>query len=218
MQEKAKSAMLELINKTISALKELPGKIWNTIIACVTKIAEWGVKMQEKAKSAIASVCTSIVNGFKDLPGKLTSIGTNIVQGLWNGINDATGWIIDKIKGFGDAVLDGLKSFFGIKSPSTKMRDEVGVFLAQGIGVGFTKEMDKVTRDMQNAIPSEFDVKARGNWNNDDDRPDDDRPRPTAGGASIQVVQNIYAKDTSYAGQQKEAAKQLEQVARKVVA
>lgn len=153
MQDKAREAMANLTTKIVNVLKELPGKIWNTIITCVTKIAEWGTKMQDKAKSAIASVCTSIVNGFKDLPDKLVNIGTNIVQGLWNGINNAKDWILDKIKGFGDAVLEGLKSFFGIASPSKVMRDQVGVFLAQGIGVGFTDEMEKVSRDINNSIP-----------------------------------------------------------------
>ena len=40
----------------------------------------------------------------------------------------------------------------------------------------------------------------------------------SAGGANVQVVQNIYANDTSYAGQQREAAKQMRLVAREVMA
>ena len=40
----------------------------------------------------------------------------------------------------------------------------------------------------------------------------------SAGGANVQVVQNIYASDTSYAGQQREAAKQMRLVAREVMA
>lgn len=144
MKARAGEAITALVLNVTTTLKELPQKIWNTIINCVVKIAEWGVKMQTKAKEAIANVCTSIVNGFADLPNKMVTIGTNIVQGIWNGISNAKDWILDKIKGFGDAVLDGLKSFFGIASPIKVMRDEVGVYLAQGIGVGFEKEMQNV--------------------------------------------------------------------------
>ena len=43
------------------------------------------------------------------------------------------------------------------------MRDQVGVFLAQGIGVGFTNEMEKVSRDINNSIPREFDVRSKVN-------------------------------------------------------
>ena len=56
--------------------------------------------------------------------------------------------------------MSGLKSFFGIESPSKLMRDQVGKYLADGIGVGFTSEMANVTKEMQNAIPTEFDTNA----------------------------------------------------------
>ena len=42
----------------------------------------------------------------------MLDIGKNIVQGLWNGINNAKDWVLDKIKGFGESVLNGIKSFF----------------------------------------------------------------------------------------------------------
>jgi hypothetical protein len=38
-------------------------------------------------------------------------------------------------------VIDGFESVFGINSPSKVMRDSVGKYLAQGIGVGFTEEI-----------------------------------------------------------------------------
>jgi phage-related protein len=214
MRDKAKEVITLMVTKIIDLAKELPTKIWNAIISCVTKIAEWGVKMQDKAKSAISNVCTSIVNGFKDLPSKMVEIGTNIVQGIWNGINNAKDWILDKIKGFGDAVLSGLKSFFGINSPSRVMRDQVGVYLAQGIGVGFEQEMQKVTKDMQDAIPKEFDVDTgtdTDDW--DTDGGSSNSPRQQGG---VTVIQNIYANETNYKKQQREAAKNFRLIARTV--
>ncbi|MDO4292158.1 MAG: hypothetical protein Q4C65_02895 [Eubacteriales bacterium] len=213
MQTKAREVIATMINNVINLLKELPQKIWNAIVTCINKIAEWGTKMQAKAKEAIANVCTTIVNGFKDLPDKMVQIGTNVVQGIWNGINNAKDWILEKIKGFGDAVLDGLKSFFGINSPSTLMRDEVGIFLAQGIGVGFEKEMQNVRRVMQDSIPKEFDL----------GEPTDPNGNSPAGGGygsraagGVVVNQYIYANETSYAGQQKAAAKNFRLIARTV--
>ena len=169
--------------------------------------------MQTKAKEAIANVCTSIVNGFADLPNKMVTIGTNIVQGIWNGINNAKDWILDKIKGFGDAVLDGLKSFFGIASPSKVMRDEVGVYLAQGIGVGFEKEMQNVKRTMQNSIPREFDVGSRAVYGAVQSKGTETGGMATGG---VVVNQYIYANETNYAKQQREAEKNFRLIARTV--
>ena len=45
------------------------------------------------------------------------------------------------------------------------MRDEVGKYLAEGVGVGFEDEMKNVTQEMQNAIPTSFDT----NFNNSSD-------------------------------------------------
>lgn len=85
-------------------------------------------------------------------------IGKMVIEGFWEGIDNATNWLIEKIGGFTDSVTNAFKDFFGIQSPSKLMRDEVGKFMAEGIGVGFTKEMDKVTEDMQKALPTTFDM------------------------------------------------------------
>lgn len=86
------------------------------------------------------------------------NMGKHLVEGIWNGIKNTTQWILDKIKGFGQSILDGMKSFFGIHSPSTLFRDEIGKFMAKGIGIGFEDEMNNVASQMQNAVPTEFDI------------------------------------------------------------
>jgi len=68
---------------------------------------------------------------------------------LWNGINDMTSWIKDKISGFGDSVVSGLKDFFGIHSPSRLMADEVGKWLPEGIAVGIDKNAKSVLQSMK---------------------------------------------------------------------
>jgi len=60
-------------------------------------------------------------------------------------------------------MLDGIKSFFGIKSPSRLMKDQVGTYLAEGIGVGFEDTMTDVSRDMADAIPTNFDTSINAN-------------------------------------------------------
>ena len=105
-------------------------------------------------KNAAGNIVSAIVNTIKSIPGEMLSIGKDIVKGLWNGISDMTGWVIDKIQGFGESVLGGIKDFFGIHSPSRVTRDEVGKYMAQGVGVGFEKNIPikQMTAGMKKAI------------------------------------------------------------------
>lgn len=105
-------------------------------------------------KNAAGNIVSAIVNTIKSIPGGMLSIGKDIVKGLWNGISDMTGCVIDKIQGFGESVLGGIKDFFGIHSPSRVMRDEVGKYMAQGVGVGFEKNIPikQMTAGMKKAI------------------------------------------------------------------
>lgn len=106
--------------------------------------------------SNIPKIIGNMVNAFKEKGlSAFADVGKNLVQGLWNGINNAKDWVLDKIKGFGKAILDGIKSFFGIRSPSRRLADEVGKYLPQGIEMGFDKELPKVYNDMQKAIDLE---------------------------------------------------------------
>ena len=85
-------------------------------------------------------------------------VGIDIVRGLADGLIDGVNIIWDKIKEMASSLLSGIKNALGIHSPSKLFRDKVGIFLAQGVGVGFVDEMDKVTKDMQNALPTSFDT------------------------------------------------------------
>jgi phage-related protein len=113
----------------------------------------------------VPNIIKGIISGFAAGWGSMKEVGGDMVKGIWNGINDMTGWILDKIKGFGKKVLDGIKSFFGIKSPSRLFKDEVGANLAFGVGEGFTENMSKVTAQMQDALPTSFDTGVNINAN-----------------------------------------------------
>ena len=146
----------EFVDNVIKFFKELPGKIWKWLCDTVQKVIEWGGDMVEKAKKAAQDTFDKIVNKIKEIPGKMLEIGKNIVEGIWNGIKNATKWITDKVKEFAKGILDGIKSVLGIKSPSKLFRDEVGKNLALGLGEGFVDTMSEVKKDMEKALPTDF--------------------------------------------------------------
>lgn len=165
MTNKAIETGRNFVNNAINFIKELPSKMWNFLTNTASKVVQWGSDLASKGKKAASDLVTSITTKVTELPGKMADIGKNLVKGIWNGISNTTQWILDKIKGFGKSVLKGIKKVFGIESPSKLMRDEVGKYLAEGIGVGFEDEMKNVTQEMQNAIPTSFDT----NFNNSSD-------------------------------------------------
>jgi len=137
---------------------ELPGKIWDGIAGAIGVVSEWGNQLISAGVNAAQSLVSSIWSTICELPGKMLDIGKNLVQGLWNGISNMTSWILDKIRSFGDSIMSGIKSFFGIASPSKLFEEQIGKNLALGLGEGFTDSMESVSKQMRNSIPAEFGV------------------------------------------------------------
>lgn len=88
--------------------------------------------------SIIKSLITKIKNPFNI---DWSSIGKNIVNGIANGIRNFAGSIVSAAKSAAKSALNAAKSFLGIHSPSKVFQDEVGKYMALGIGVGFEKNI-----------------------------------------------------------------------------
>ena len=143
----------------VKAIPQLISKIPEIISSFISGIANYYTKMSEIGKELLNKVKNGITNGISGM----LDVGKNLVQGLWNGINNAKDWVLDKIKGFGKSILKGIKDIFGIHSPSTVFRDEIGKNLALGIGEGFTNEMVGVNKQIQNALPTDYDLNSNIN-------------------------------------------------------
>lgn len=133
----AKEKGLDILNAVKNAILNLPSTLANIGRNAISDLGGAIKGAASWAKNAATEIFNTIVGKIKEIPEKMLSIGKDVVKGLWNGISDMTGWVLDKIKGFGDSVLGGIKDFFGIHSPSTLLRDEVGKFMAMGVGIGF---------------------------------------------------------------------------------
>ena len=138
------------VQNTWNAFLQLPGKIGQALSTALTNIQTWGSNMVTKAKEAITKLVSTVTTKMKELPGKIRSIGSDIVTGLWNGINDMASWVAGKIRGFGEGVLGGIKDFFGINSPSVVVKKEVGRMIPAGLIEGVNDEMNKVKSTMKN--------------------------------------------------------------------
>ena len=113
------------------------------------------IKAIPQVLGSIIGAVGKILSGIGDVlsPGNLARIGGDLVKGLWSGISDLTGWVLGKIQGFGKSVMDGIKGFFGINSPSTEWA-WIGKMDVMGMAKGITdnaglvhKAVDKLATD-----------------------------------------------------------------------
>lgn len=157
MGTKAKEAGTQFLNNVVSFVQKLPSKVWRFLTDAISKAGQFVSQMGSKAKEAGTQFLDNIVSTLSSIPSKVVSIGEDIVRGLWNGINDMVGWIVEKIQGFGASVLGGIKSFFGIASPSKVLRKEIGRFLPEGLALGIadkTKTAVNAMKDMGTKMKS----------------------------------------------------------------
>lgn len=155
----------QAIPQLVAMLPQIVVKIVRTLSAHLPEILSTGLQMMVQlaagivrgignAVSGARNVVSSIVGALRQAPSMVLDIGTNIVSGLWQGIQNSAGWLRDKVSGWVSGIMSDIKGFFGIHSPSRLMRDEVGKYLAEGIGVGFEDEMGNVSKQMIDAMPS----------------------------------------------------------------
>ena len=144
-----------IINKLISALANNLPKLKAMGIELLINLASGLVNAIPQLVSKIPQIITSLLNGLKQGISKIKDVGKNLIQGLWEGIQEKWNNLKKNVEKLGDGIVNKFKSVFGIHSPSRVMRDEVGKYLAQGVGVGFEGELDSVYNDMQRAIDLE---------------------------------------------------------------
>jgi phage-related protein len=135
-------------------VKNLPAFI-NAGIKLVGGLVKGIILGTAKLIKGIGDLAKKGINKLKEtFEGKSPlEIGKMLVQGLWNGMNDAKQWVLDKIKGFGKSVLKGIKKIFGISSPSKEFAI-IGRYNVMGLEEGMKKESLK----LQDSFDSMFSL------------------------------------------------------------
>ena len=147
------SLIMGLADGLLNALPILIDRIPVIIDKLITAITNNMPKLIEMGTQLTIKLAGGLI---KAIP-QLISAGGSMLAGLFKGLLNPTA-IWNAVKGLFNGIVGGIKEVFGIHSPSTVFRDEVGKNLALGIGEGFSDTMSDVTTEMSNAIPTEFDA------------------------------------------------------------
>lgn len=97
---------------------------------------------------SIPEIIKSIVSGLIEGIPELVKAGGDLLAGLFEGfLNPKAIW--EAVKSLGSSIVDAAKSFFGIASPSKLMRDEIGEFVGEGVGVGVLDSIPTVKKNLE---------------------------------------------------------------------
>lgn len=102
--------------------------------------------------AAIPEIVGDMIDAFLDVDW--ASVGGDIISGIGEGLKNAAGNLAQSAINAASNALNGVKNFLGISSPSKVFRDEVGLFMAQGMGVGFVNNipMDEIKSSLNTAV------------------------------------------------------------------
>lgn len=156
------TTIIEFITSNLPAIIEMG-------ITLIVQFAAGLIQAIPQLIAALPQIIVAIVSGLGSAVGSVMQIGIDIVKGLWEGIKSMGKWLSDSVGNFFGGIVDGVKGLLGIHSPSTVFAG-IGGNMGEGIGVGFLNAMNGVEKDMQRAIPTEFDVNATVNGKGNADR------------------------------------------------
>ncbi len=166
-------ALPEIITMIVTALPQITLAIVDALVDNIPMLAQAGVDLftalVENLPTIIAEILkaapeivTSLADAFMGLAGSVADIGVNLVTGIWDGISSMASWIGERVEGFFGGIVDGVKDFLGIHSPS-KVFAEIGSNSMDGYGNGVTdgagdnkkrvlSAMEDLTADMTDSL------------------------------------------------------------------
>ena len=208
----------------IANIEQLSGAVTAIVEKVITGLTAQAQRLNQAGQDFDKNIASGMVQGIPEITAKVPQIvqpiltalqsfvdefaaaGEDMVRGIWTGFQNMSGWLESKVRAMMREIVAAVEDEMEIASPS-KVFAGIGEYMAQGLGDGFGREMRDVEKTIRktttNAVPT-VERNSRGEGRKQ--------------GATFEVVQNIYANETSYAQQQREAARQFRMIAREVMA
>lgn len=142
-----KSSVSSTFNNLKSSLSGTAGNIKSSISSTWSSIKSTASSKWSEITSTVSSKWSGLKNILKQ--SDWTSIGSNLVSGLKNGISNAWSSLTTSVGNLCASLLSKVKSAFGINSPSKKMA-EIGAFLDAGMQKGIEGNQGKVLSTAKN--------------------------------------------------------------------
>ncbi|MBR5873104.1 MAG: hypothetical protein IKY90_01090 [Oscillospiraceae bacterium] len=120
--------------------------LWNGITG-------WFEKLIANVSTFVTNTITK-VKSFFGITGNTSStfktIGGNLVQGVIDGITGKASALWSSLKSWADGVISSIKGFFGIHSPSTVAKKQIGSNIAAGVVEGVSEKANALVQPIKN--------------------------------------------------------------------
>ena len=146
---------LDLIDVVVDKLIENLPKLIEGGIRLIIALSVGLIEAIPQLVEKIPEIILALVEGFAAGASQILEVGKNIVRGIWDGIKAMASWIKDKVTGFFSGIVNDVKGFLGIHSPS-RVFAGIGKFMAEGLGAGWDSQFSKVRSDIENGL--DFDA------------------------------------------------------------
>lgn len=178
LMEQAPVLIQQLVDGLVSAIPMLTDTAIQLIMALVEYLTNPDnlVDLVTGAISIITAIGTGLIEAIPELlsywPELISSmidkfketdwgqVGKDIIDGVAEGIKKAASTLWDATIEAARKTLVAIKNFLGIKSPSTKMRDEVGLMMGYGIADGIEASYGAIDEALQ-GIDTDVNINPR---------------------------------------------------------
>ena len=198
MTSNAVSAGSQFISGIAGFLSALPGNIASWLSGAISTVVGWVSQFASRLRDGLASI-----------PGTLGNIGSNIIQGLVDGVTGAAGKLIDAVKGAVGDAINAAKNLLGIHSPSRVFR-EIGRYTMRGAALGVDDDADLLFKSTDSAMRGMISTAQNVKYT----------PNTSSAAATVSVIEwlaanlgDIIASRTPYIGM-----RDFDRLARKAVA
>lgn len=139
------SGFIECLPDLIDAAATLIGSLLSGIGDHLPDIIKMGFRLVAAIVEGLITAIPRLLIGAAELIGGFIGafedinwlqLGVEIVLGIIEGLKSRASSLWDAAKDLANKALNGIKNFFGIHSPSTRARDEVGKPVAEGVAEG----------------------------------------------------------------------------------
>lgn len=156
--KQAADGVIRNIPEIISAAIECVGEMLATILENAPQLVASGLELIAQVIVGIIQavpdllleipeIAKQIIEGFAETDW--LSIGSNIIDGIVEGVSSAAGSLVDSVVGAAQSALSGVKELLGIHSPSRVFENEVGKMIVAGITNGIGDGENSVERTMK---------------------------------------------------------------------
>lgn len=162
----------DAIPNVVEAMTKVITKILTTIIEHLPQIIESGFKILGGIITGIINCIPSLIKSLGQVIKQMIEaftkvdwkeVGSNILEGIKNGILSAVGSVVDAAKNAASSIYNAVKDFFRIGSPSKLMRDDIGHWLPPGVAVGIEGNLSPVEKamgELEDTVMTGLDMEA----------------------------------------------------------